>query len=124
MTEETILELVKDGAAGVAEAGRFTGLSRTRLYELMQAGAIRSRVHIRTPWGSDANQWRDDEHIEASADSLLIIPPELLHTTEGVGVGRHILIDVFAPPRDDFIAKGWVHNAGDYVAQGNQSRGA
>ena len=75
--------------------------------------------HIRTPWGSDANQWRDDEHIEASADSLLIIPPELLHTTEGVGVGRHILIDVFAPPRDDFIAKGWVHNAGDYVAQGN-----
>jgi excisionase family DNA binding protein len=41
MTEETILELVKDGAAGVAEAGRFTGLSRTRLYELMQAGAIR-----------------------------------------------------------------------------------
>lgn len=74
--------------------------------------------HIRTPWGSDANQWRDDEHIEAGADSLLVIPPELLHTTEGVGGGRHILIDVFAPPRDDFIAKDWVHNAGDYAAQG------
>ncbi len=80
--------------------------------------------HIRTPWGSDANQWRDDEHIEASADSLLIVPPELVHTTEGVGDGRHILIDVFAPPREDFIAKGWVHNAGDYAAQGEQTGAA
>jgi len=72
--------------------------------------------HIRTPWGVDANQWRDDEHIAAGADSLLVIPPELLHTSEGVGDGTHILIDVFAPPREDFIAKGWVHNASDYAS--------
>ncbi|MFJ6324719.1 MULTISPECIES: hypothetical protein [unclassified Rhizobium] len=72
--------------------------------------------HIRTPWVSNAEEWREDQHIEASAGSMAIIPPELIHTTEGVGPGRHILIDVFAPPRADFIAKGWVFNAGDYQA--------
>ena len=70
--------------------------------------------HIRTPWTSNAEHWRDDQHIEASSASMAIIPPELIHTTEGVGAGQHILIDVFAPPRTDFIAKGWVFNAGDY----------
>ncbi|WP_205926108.1 hypothetical protein [Rhizobium sp. P38BS-XIX] len=70
--------------------------------------------HIRTPWASNAELWREDQHIEASAGSMAIIPPELIHTTEGVGPGQHILIDVFAPPRTDFIAKGWVFNAGDY----------
>ncbi|MGG6894875.1 MULTISPECIES: hypothetical protein [Rhizobium] len=72
--------------------------------------------HIRTPWASNAEHWRDDQHIKASAESMLIIPPELIHTTEGVGTGQHILIDVFAPPRTDFIAKGWVFNASDYRA--------
>lgn len=71
--------------------------------------------HIRTPWKADANQWREDQHIEAAADSVLVIPPELIHTTEGVGPGRHVLIDIFAPPREDFIAKGWVHNADEYA---------
>jgi len=70
--------------------------------------------HIRAPWTQDANQWQEDKHIEASADSVLIVPPELIHTTEGVGNGRHILIDIFAPPREDFIAKGWVDNAAEY----------
>ncbi|NTF46036.1 hypothetical protein [Rhizobium rhizogenes] len=73
--------------------------------------------HIRTPWASNAEEWREDQHIEASAGSMLVIPPELIHTTEGVGAGQHILIDVFAPPRTDFIAKGWVFNAGDYRAR-------
>ena len=72
--------------------------------------------HIRAPWTADANQWQADQHIEAAADSVLIIPPELIHTTEGVGEGRHILIDIFAPARADFIAKGWVHNADEYAA--------
>lgn len=71
--------------------------------------------HIRTPWIPDANQWRDDQHLAASQDSLLVIPPELVHTTEGVGGGKHVLVDIFAPPREDFIAKGWVHNAHDYA---------
>lgn len=71
--------------------------------------------HIRTPWGSDATEWQEDRHIPAHADSMLVIPPHLLHTTEGVGDGDHILIDVFAPARRDFIEKGWVHNAALYV---------
>ena len=70
--------------------------------------------HFRSPWGRDANQWREDEHVKAGSDSLAIIPPTLVHTTEGVGPGRHILIDIFAPPRRDFIAKGLVLNAVDY----------
>lgn len=72
--------------------------------------------HVRAPWAADANQWQEDKHIDASANSVLIIPPELIHTTEGVGDGRHVLIDIFAPPREDFIAKGWVHNADEYSA--------
>lgn len=71
--------------------------------------------HLRTPWKANANQWRDDEHLAAVADTLLIVPPEIVHTTEGLGDGRHVLVDIFAPPRRDFIAKGWMHNAGDYA---------
>ncbi|RYD68471.1 MAG: hypothetical protein EOP58_00455 [Sphingomonadales bacterium] len=72
--------------------------------------------HLRTPWGADANAWIDDAHLDAGPDTLLLIPPELIHTTEGVGQGRHLLLDVFAPPRADFIAKGWMANAADYRA--------
>jgi hypothetical protein len=72
--------------------------------------------HLRTPWGSNADTWRDDEHLRAPSPSLLVVPVELIHTTEGVGEGRHVLLDVFSPPRFDFIANGWVFNARDYVA--------
>ena len=71
--------------------------------------------HLRTPWGPNADDWRDYKHMAAPPDSLLVTPPEIIHTTEGIGVGHSILIDVFAPPRRDFIAKGWMHNAADYV---------
>jgi hypothetical protein len=70
--------------------------------------------HLRVPWGKDANAWREDEHKHAGSPSVLVIPPELIHTTEGVGPGQHLLIDIFAPPRRDFIAKNWVFNAADY----------
>jgi hypothetical protein len=70
--------------------------------------------HLRVTWGKNANAWRDDEHKLAGSPSVLVIPPDLIHTTEGVGDGHHLLIDVFAPPRRDFIAKNWVHNAGEY----------
>lgn len=73
--------------------------------------------HLRTPWGSDANQWRDDEHLAAPSPSLVVVPPHVIHTSEGTGDGRHVLIDVFSPPRRDFIASGWVFNAGDYRAE-------
>jgi hypothetical protein len=70
--------------------------------------------HLRTPWGKNADLWRDDVHLSAGPSSLLIVPPKIIHTTEGVGSGRHLLIDIFAPPRRDFIAKKWVFNADDY----------
>jgi hypothetical protein len=71
--------------------------------------------HLRSPWGPDADQWRDDVHLPAGPASLLLIPPHLIHTTEGIGDGRHVLMDIFAPPRRDFIQRGWVANAADYI---------
>ena len=70
--------------------------------------------HLRTPWGTNADLWREDMHMEAGPSSLLIIPPEVIHTTEGVGDSHHVLVDIFAPPRRDFIAKDWIFNASDY----------
>lgn len=70
--------------------------------------------HLRKPWGKNMADWREDEHVEAGAATMLLIPPELVHTTQGVGEGAHLLIDIFAPPRRDFIAKGWMANATDY----------
>ena len=70
--------------------------------------------HLRVAWSNNANEWRDDDHMRAGSPSVLVIPPDVIHTTEGVGPGHHLLIDVFAPPRRDFIAKGWVANSGEY----------
>lgn len=71
--------------------------------------------HLRTPWGRNADLWRDDLHLAAGPGSVVVIPPEIVHTTEGVGGGRHVLVDIFAPPRRDFIARGWMFNADDYA---------
>lgn len=71
--------------------------------------------HLRLPWGPDADAWRADAHLAAPSPSMLTIPVQLVHTTEGTGEGRHLLIDVFSPVREDFIARGWVSNAADYV---------
>lgn len=71
--------------------------------------------HLRTPWVPDKSLWREDAHIEAGPGTLLLIPPEIIHTTQGVGDESHLLVDIFAPPRRDFIAKGFVANAGDYT---------
>lgn len=72
--------------------------------------------HLRLPWGSDADQWQEDRHVQLGSPSLMVVPAGLIHTSEGVGPGRHLLIDIFSPPRADFIANGWVFNAGDYAA--------
>lgn len=69
--------------------------------------------HIRYPWGPDAKQWRPDEHREIGTPSICVIPPPTVHTTQGVGDYQQ-LIDIFAPPRSDFAASGWVLNADDY----------
>jgi len=70
--------------------------------------------HLRVNWSRNADLWREDRHLRVPSPSVLVIPVHLVHTTEGVGEGRHLLIDVFSPPRRDFIAKGWVANARDY----------
>ncbi|MBO3676141.1 hypothetical protein [Streptomyces sp. NEAU-YJ-81] len=70
--------------------------------------------HLRVPWTPRMSEWRDDEHVEVGSPSMTLIPPTVVHTTRAVGAGPHTLIDVFAPPREDFLAKGWVLNAGEY----------
>jgi hypothetical protein len=78
--------------------------------------------HLRTPWTQRLADWRADEHHLVTSPSVTIIPPPLVHTTQGVGEGVHQLVDVFAPPRDDFLAQGWVLNAGDYPEPGGAQR--
>lgn len=71
--------------------------------------------HMRYPWGADMPAWRADEHEGVSAPSLCIIPPNAIHTSQSVGTGTMQLVDIFAPPRDDFSLKpGLVNNAADY----------
>jgi hypothetical protein len=71
--------------------------------------------HFRVNWSRNANLWREDRHERMPSPSVAVIPVHLVHTTEGVGADRHLLIDVFAPPRRDFIAQGWVANSADYA---------
>jgi hypothetical protein len=71
--------------------------------------------HTRVAWGSNANEWCDDHHLPADSPSIVVIPPEIIHTTEGVEQGHHLLIDIFAPPRRDFIARNWVLNSKEYM---------
>lgn len=72
--------------------------------------------HLRVQWGENAQLWQEDRHARLASPSLMVVPVGLVHTSEGVGAGHHLLIDVFSPPRADFIAKGWIANAGDYAA--------
>jgi len=73
--------------------------------------------HLRVEWGKNADLWRDDVHARVGSPSIMVIPPEVIHTSEGVNAGHHLLIDVFSPPRRDFIAKNWVANASEYAAR-------
>ena len=72
--------------------------------------------HIRTPWTTRRSAWREDEHRRVEDVSLTIIPPPTVHTSEAVGEGINLMLDLFAPPRTDFIAQGWVLNDDDYPA--------
>jgi mannose-6-phosphate isomerase-like protein (cupin superfamily) len=71
--------------------------------------------HFRSPWTPRLSEWRADEHHSCGSPSVAIIPPGVVHTTRAVGAGDHHLIDVFAPPRADFTAQGWVLNQDDYA---------
>lgn len=71
--------------------------------------------HVRYPWVPDMTSWREDEHGEVASPSLLLIPPKAVHTSQAIGVAGMRLVDIFAPPRDDFsLRPGLVCNADEY----------
>jgi hypothetical protein len=76
--------------------------------------------HIRRAWGSDVTQWKDDEHVAVGAPSVTVISPPDLHTSQTVGAGPFLHIDVFGPPRVDFMESGQVLNMEDYPWQPGQ----
>ncbi|MDB5580561.1 MAG: hypothetical protein JWR80_5737 [Bradyrhizobium sp.] len=71
--------------------------------------------HLRYPWGANKTNWVDDEHEHYDSPSVLVIPANVLHTSQNVGRGAAWLIDIFGPPRFDFSSRpGFVVNAADY----------
>lgn len=73
--------------------------------------------HIQTPWGTDADDWRPEDHARVGSPSATVIPPPTVHTSQAIGSGVNHLIDIFSGPRHDFSAQpGWVLNASDYPA--------
>lgn len=71
--------------------------------------------HLRYPWTSDMSQWRNDEHHPVGSPSVIVMPAQVIHTTQDVGAGWCQLVDIFSPPRADFVERpGWLCNESDY----------
>jgi hypothetical protein len=70
--------------------------------------------HLRTPWGIDSTQWREDEHLEIDSPAGIALPVGLIHTSQALEAGCW-LVDIFGPPRMDFSRmQGFVRNADEY----------
>lgn len=77
---------------------------------LLQGSVIH---HMRWMWGLDLNEWREDVHALVHSPSAMMIPAQVIHTTERLGSTR--MGDVFAPPRLDFaMREGFFANADEY----------
>lgn len=70
--------------------------------------------HLRYPWTPDMAKWRDDEHLEIGSPSLLVIPATVIHTSRSTSDGPAQLVDIFSPPRVDFVERGLVCNDAEY----------
>jgi hypothetical protein len=71
--------------------------------------------HLRYPWSADMAHWREDEHHAVGSPSVIVMPAQVVHTTQDVGQGWVQLVDIFSPPRADFVEKpGWLCNEADY----------
>ncbi len=78
--------------------------------------------HLRWPWIPNMNEWLPDQHIRCGSPSFTVIPPHVIHTSQAVGSGANLLIDVFCPGRSDWSRMpGWVLNASDYPGLGDPS---
>jgi hypothetical protein len=102
-------------SAHVIRAGCHRTATRTS-----SSAPSRSRGALRWPWTTDLSEWREDIHLACGPPSALVIPPGVVHTTQMTGRGRNVLVDIFCPPRTDFVQKpGCVLNERDYsVAYG------
>lgn len=71
--------------------------------------------HLRWPWTPDMTTWRDDAHVEVKSPSLIVMPANVIHTSQTLPGERIRLVDIFCPPRADFSLKpGLVCNADEY----------
>lgn len=71
--------------------------------------------HMRWPWTTNLNMWKEDVHPHVKSPSLTVIPPPAIHTSRGMDAGVNQLVDIFAPPREDFsLQPGWVLNGDEY----------
>lgn len=78
--------------------------------------------HLRYPWMPDMAKWREDEHLEIGSPSLLIIPATVIHTSRSISDGSSQLVDIFSPPRADFVERGLVCNDAEYPHPGDTTK--
>ena len=110
------------------QAPRDTSMLSPHAHEDFEQGSVALKGtwthHLRFPWTKDLSEWRDDEHLKTGSPSLLVIPPQVIHTSHNVSQGDAWLLDIFAPPRLDFSKRpGMICNADDYPMPDTEETG-